>query len=303
MLFALPNVRPGGFARVHLALAMLLAGSSVVLSKIVGATLPIYLANALILLPAASVLWLLTWRLEGPVRVPREAWRPLFLQALLGIALFRVFLFYGVPLTSSASAGILTSSVPAVTALLAWLILRERLTLRAALGVLLTALGILVLTVPGTASSEGARPLLGGALVLGAVVGEAAWNVLSRLSGARLSPLTATTLVTTIAFVLFLPLGLLEAATFDFSRLTVADAFALGYYALGATVLAYVLWFAGVRFVSSSTAAVYTGWLPVSAVALSALLLREPITVWHALGLACVLCATLVFARSGAAHG
>ncbi|BDP44286.1 membrane protein (plasmid) [Deinococcus aetherius] len=302
MLVALPDVRRSVLARGQLALAMLLAGSSVVLSKIVGASLPIFLANTLILLPAVGVLWLLTWRLEGPVRVPREAWRPLWLQALLGIVGFRVFLFYGVPLTSAASAGILTSSVPAVTALLAWILLRERLTVRALLGVLLTALGILVLTVPGAAASEGARLLLGGALVLGAVVGEASWNVLSRLSGARLGPLTATTLVTSLALVLFLPLGLFEAITFDFARLTPGDVFALGYYALGATVLAYLLWFAGVRHLTASTAAVYTGWLPVSAVALSALLLGERLTPWHALGLACVLCATFVFARQGASH-
>ncbi|MCP2014021.1 drug/metabolite transporter (DMT)-like permease [Deinococcus sp. HSC-46F16] len=300
MLVTLPDAHRGILARVQLALAMLLAGSSVVLSKIVGASVPIYLANTLILLPAVGVLCLLTWRFEGPMRVPPGAWRPLFLQALLGIVGFRVFLFYGVPLTYAASAGILTSTVPAVTALLAWMVLRERLTVHAILGVLLTAFGILVLTVPGAAISEGARPLLGSVLVLGAVVGEASWNVLSRLSGARLRPLTATTLVTSLALVLFLPLGLVEATTFDFARLTPGAVFALGYYALGATVLAYVLWFAGVRHLNASTAAVYTGWLPVSAVALSALLLGERLTLWHALGLACVLCATFVFARQGA---
>ena len=290
--------RRGLLARVHLALAMLLAGSSVVLSKVVGEAMPIYLANVLILLPAVVVLWVLTWWLEGRVVVPRGAWRPLFLQAVLGIVLFRVFVFYGVPLTSAASAGILTSTVPAVTALLGWMVLRERLTRCATLGVLLTALGILVLTVPGAAAG-GAHPLLGGVLVLGAVFGEASWTVLSRVTGTSTRPLVATTLVTTIALVVLLPFGLMEAFGFDFASLAIKDVLAVLYYALGATVLAYLCWFAGVRFVTASTAAVYTGWLPVSAVALSAVVLREPITFWHALGLGCVVCATFVFARGG----
>ncbi|SMB81618.1 DMT family transporter [Deinococcus hopiensis] len=299
MLFtATPDAYRSVHARLHLALAMLLAGSSVVMTKIVGASLPLFLANALILLPASVVLIGLTWWREGPVRVPPDAWRPLILQALCGIVLFRVFLFYGVPLTSAASAGILTSAVPAVTALLAWLLLRERLGTRAIIGVALTALGILVLTVPSASPDAGARPLLGGLFVLGAVFGEASWNVLSRVSGARLSPLAATTVVTTFALLLFLPLAVAEALRFDFSSLTLGDGVAILYYALGATVVAYVLWFSGVRYLSASTAAVYTGWLPISAVALSALALHERLTLWHALGLACVLCATFVFARS-----
>lgn len=284
-------------ARLQLTCAMLLAGSSVVFSKVVAAAVPTFLANALILLLASAVLLGLTWRLEGGLRVPREAWRPLALQALCGVVLFRVFLFHGLPLTSAASAGILTSATPAVTALLAWLVLRERLGGRGVLGVLVTVLGVLVLTVPDASGGVGSRPVLGNLLVLGAVVGEALWNVLSRLSVARLSPLKATTLVTLLALGMFLPLAVPQAAAFDFSSLSLAEVSALGYYALGATVLAYLLWFAGVRRVGAGTAAVFTGWLPVSAVACSALVLREPLTAWHGVGLGCVLCATLVFAR------
>lgn len=298
MLRALPLALTSPvLARLQLTLAMLLAGSSVVFSKVVAASVPPFLANALILLLASAVLLGLTWRLEGGLRVPREAWRPLALQALCGVVLFRVFLFYGLPLTSAASAGILTSATPAVTALLAWLVLRERLTGRGVFGVLLTALGVLVLTVPGAAGGVGDQPLLGNLLVLGAVVGEALWNVLSKFSVARLSPLTATTLVTLLALGVFAPLAVPQALAFDPSSLGLAEMSALVYYALGATVLAYLLWFAGVRRVEAGTAAVFTGWLPVSAVACSALVLREPLTVWHGVGLGCVLCATLVFAR------
>ena len=276
---------------------MILAGSSVVFSKIVAGSFPTFLANALILLPASAVLLILTWRLEGGLRVPRAAWLPLFLQALCGIVLFRVFLFYGLPLTSAASAGILTSTAPAMSALLAVLILREQLGVRAVFGVLLTVLGVFVLTVPDASSGIGANPVLGNGLVLGAVLGEALWNVLSRFTVSQLSPLSAATFTTVLALLMFVPLALPEAVQFNFAGVTFLQIGAILYYALGATVLAYLLWFAGVRGVTASTAAVYTGWLPVSAVALSSLLLREPLTLWHALGLGCVLCATLVFAR------
>lgn len=282
--------------RLYLTLAMLLAGSSVVLSKIVGASLPTFLANVLILAPATLALLLLTrWR-EGGLRIPRESWLPLLLQAVGGVVLFRVFLFYGLPLTSAASAGVLTSTVSGMTAVLAWLILREHPTWRSVAGVVLTGLGVLVLTVPGANVQSGPNPLLGNLLVLGAVAGEASWNVISRLSVARLTPLSATTGVTLLSLLLFLPFGIPQALHFNFAVLSLSAWLAVLYYALAATVLAYLCWFAGVRQVSASTAAMYTGWFPVSAVGLSALLLHEPLTIWHALGLVCVLCATFVFA-------
>jgi len=283
--------------RVQLILAMLLAGSSVVFSKVIAASVPTLLANTLILLLASGVLLLLTWRSEGGLRVPRSAWRSLIVQALCGVVLFRVLLFYGLPLTSAASAGLLTSATPALATLLAWLLLRERLSTDRALGVAFTTLGILILTVPGASSGAGSHPLLGNLMVLGAAGCEAVWTVLSKRSGAALSPLVATTLVTLLALGLFFPLAVGEALHFNFMTLPVTAVLALLYYALGATVLAYLLWFAGVRRLGAGTAAVYTSWLPVSAVACSALVLREPLTLWHALGLGCVLCATLVSAR------
>jgi drug/metabolite transporter (DMT)-like permease len=54
-------------------------------------------------------------------------------------------------------------------------------------------------------------------------------------------------------------------------------------------VLAYILWFSGVGKVPASTAAVFTGVMPISTVALSALILGEQITGAHLVGLACVL--------------
>jgi drug/metabolite transporter (DMT)-like permease len=191
---------------------------------------------------------------------------------------------------------VLTSTTPAVTALLAWLVLREPPTGRGWIGVFVTAIGVGALTIPHASSQTGAQPLLGNALVLGAVLGEAAWNVISKQSVRHLSPLGAATTTTLLALVMFAVPAAPQALHFDFSSAPLELWWAILYYALGATVVAYLAWFAGVRHTSASTAAVFTGWLPLSAVALSALVLRETLNVWHAIGLICVLCATLIFA-------
>jgi drug/metabolite transporter (DMT)-like permease len=67
------------------------------------------------------------------------------------------------------------------------------------------------------------------------------------------------------------------------------DLLILLYYGFGVTTVAYILWFSGVEKVPASTAAVFTGVLPVSTVMLSVLVLGEQSTTAHLVGLACVL--------------
>ena len=58
------------------------------------------------------------------------------LQAVFGIFLFRVFLLSGLLLTSSVEAGILTGATPAITAVIAMVILKEPVNAKALTGII-----------------------------------------------------------------------------------------------------------------------------------------------------------------------
>ena len=55
------------------------------------------------------------------------------------------------------------------------------------------------------------------------------------------------------------------------------------------TVGGYLLWYAGAQRTDAARAALYTGLMPVSAVALAALVLAEPVGPRQLVGVACVL--------------
>jgi drug/metabolite transporter (DMT)-like permease len=63
------------------------------------------------------------------------------------------------------------------------------------------------------------------------------------------------------------------------------------------TALGHLVWFGGLTKVAVSTAGVFTGVLPVSAVLPSRLIPGEPFSWVHAVGIACVLLAILLIAR------
>ncbi|AGP37384.1 hypothetical protein BE04_13025 [Sorangium cellulosum] len=287
---------------LDLTLAMALVGSSVVAGKIITREFPVFLASGLRFGLAMPVLILLLLAREK--RLPALAWRDyrvLFLQALTGVFLFSLFLLYGLRYTTSSESGIITSTTPGVTALLAALILGERLNRWKWAGVGLCVAGIAALQLGsgGEGGAEGARGsahLFGTVLILGAVVCEGLFTILGKVMTAKLSPLAVSTMVVAFGFALFLPLAVYEARSFSFSQASMAGWLSIVHYALAVTVLGFVLWYRGVSKVSGATAAVFTGVLPVSALILSYLVLHEELRAAHGLGMLLIfggiLCAT-----------
>ncbi|PYN05694.1 MAG: hypothetical protein DME02_18860 [Candidatus Rokuibacteriota bacterium] len=97
---------------------------------------------------------------------------------------------------------------------------------------------------------------------------------------------------------MFLPVALLEVRAFPLSRLAREDWALVGYYSVFVTVVAFLLWARGVARVPASAASVFTGVLPISALGLSHLVLRESVTVAHLLAATLVVAGIVVLARA-----
>jgi drug/metabolite transporter (DMT)-like permease len=301
-------------AGLYCALAMLMVGSTVVASKFIGAGLPPFTATCLRFLLALP-LFVLLMRLGG-ARWPRPGRRDaalLLLQAAAGSVGYSVLLIAGVGLTSGVDAGIIAGSLPAASALFAMLALGERPRLRLLLAIGLATAGVLVVSLrPGAEGDAADLPQrwLGNALILAAVACESVFILLNKKLRAPVPALPLSGLMAAGGLLLSLPFALMEAPW-----LLIADAaspalraalLGVAYYALVPTVAGFVLWYAGASRTSGARAALFTALLPVSALALSALLLGEHITALQATGTACVLIAVLLVAaepRPAAARG
>lgn len=289
-------------AFLDLTLAMALVGSSVVAGKIITRELPVFLASGLRFGLAAPVLLVLLLVKER--RLPdldRRDYLVLFLQALTGVFLFSIFLLYGLRYATASESGIITSTTPGVTALLAAVILGERLTVWKWIGIGLCVLGVAVLQLgSGAGGGDGhhlSHHLIGTLLVLAAVVGEGLFTILGKVMTAKLSPLAISTMVVLFGLVLFLPLAIHEACSFSLATVSAASWLAIVHYALAVTVLGFILWYRGVSRVSGGTAAAFTGVLPVSALILSHFFLHEELGVVHVLGGALVVVGILCAAQ------
>jgi drug/metabolite transporter (DMT)-like permease len=286
---------PRALAHLQLTAAMLTVGSTVIASKIIGAGLDPMPATALrfaIALPVFLLLMRVT-RTAFPRTGVRDALL-LIAQASIGSVGYTVLLIAGTQRTSASDAGIILGTLPAVCALTAALVLRERLRASTLVSVTIASLGVALVTLAPGGPHDGGRSLTGDAMILGAVVCESVFVLLNKRLSRPWPALAQATAMTGLGFLVsgacVLPgwFGGVPHAVPPHAAIGVA------WYALVPTVGGFWLWYAGAARVPGGEAAVFTAVAPVSGVALATLLLGEPLTLTRAIGLALVVAAVFV---------
>ncbi|MDF3884057.1 DMT family transporter [Cupriavidus basilensis] len=277
---------------LFLIAAMALVGSNVGLGKAIVAYVPILLFALLRF--AIAIVCLAPWYRPSRMRaVSRGEWLNLFLQAFFGTFLFTLLMLGGVRLTSAMAAGVITSTIPATVALLSWLILRERLSRRTVLSVLLAVAGIAVLNVArGTdhgGGSAGENALVGNLMIMGAVICESIYVILSRRLAQTLAAIEICAYTHLIGGLLMLPLGLVPLLSFDMASVPTTIWLMLLWYALSASIFSFWLWMKGVRHVPAQLAGVFTAVLPIAAATYGIAFLGEKPGWPHGVALGCVL--------------
>jgi drug/metabolite transporter (DMT)-like permease len=276
-------------------LAMIGVGSTVVVSKSIAAGLPPFSATALRFAIAFPV-FVLVMRVRG-VRWPRPERRDVLLlvaQAGAGSVGYTVFLISGMKLASAADAGVIAGTLPAVSALVAMLALGERPAPSLIGAIVLATLGVLVCTVhiEDLAAPRAASSLAGNALVFAAIICEALFILLNRKLRTPVAALPLSALMSGLGFaVAIVPASFEQAWRLPFDALALAG---VVYYALVPTVGGFVLWYAGAARITGAEAGLMTALVPVSAVAMAALLLHEPVSSAQLAGVMCVLGAVLL---------
>ena len=224
--------------------------------------------------------------------------RDLALMALLGLVGFTVLMLEGLKRTAAADAGIITATLPAVVAALGVVLLGDRLTRMQALSVALAVAGLALVQ---ATSAAGGGSLAGNMLIAGAVICEASFVVLGKRLAPPYRPLRLAFGTNVAGLLMALPLALLDVSAFD-ARSVPSEMWLLAvWYALSASVFALWLWYAGLPQVETWLAGLATASMPVSALAVAALYLGEPIGPARLAGASLVIAAIVLGALSPAA--
>lgn len=207
---------------------------------------------------------------RGLPRPRREDLPTVLALGVLGITVYHLSLNYGSRTVTAGAASLLIASAPMITALLARLLLGERLPRRAWLGVLLGFGGIVLITL-GEGGALRVEP--GALVVLLAAFAASLYSVLQKKHVGRYPPLAFTTYVVwagTVPMLVFLPellRSLQEAPAGAILSVAYLGAFPGG--------LAYVLWVYGLSRTTASRLSSFLYLSPVLAIGIAWVWLRE----------------------------
>jgi drug/metabolite transporter (DMT)-like permease len=280
-------VGAGALAVGAAAATGILVGSAMVATRVVvheigPASLALlrYAIGFCCLLPAAL--------LSTRVRFARRDVLPI---ALLGITQFGILialLNYGLAFIPSARAALIFATLPLLTMMLSAALGRERLTLAKSAGVLLTVVGVgLALGEKALARGTGGQEWLGELAVFASALSGAVCSVLYRpyLRKYPTLPVSAFAMLASVAFLAVLALR--EGFFGALPHFTTTGWLAVLFIGVNSGV-GYFLWLWALNHAPATQVTVFLSLSPVTAAALGALFLAEPVSAGALLALVCV---------------
>jgi drug/metabolite transporter (DMT)-like permease len=230
----------------------------------------------------ASVLLLgLTWQAEGRLPpIKKQHLLPIALLGMTGIFAYNFFFFTGMKLIAAGRASTIVATNPIFITLLSALLFKEKLRPLKVAGILLSVGGAIMVISRGDP-----RQVLRGGLgwgelfIFGCVLSWVAYSLVGKALMAELSPLTAVAYSSLAGAAALLVPAYLEGAVQDFSHYSNLSWLGLAYLALFGTVLGFRWYYEGIKRIGPARASIFINFVPISAVILAFLLLREPITV------------------------
>jgi drug/metabolite transporter (DMT)-like permease len=221
----------------------------------------------------------------------RAHWKVIAWLAFWGTGLHNAFGYVGLQYTTATNGVMLNSAIPIMIIVLAWVVYRETITRRQALGVGISLAGILAIVARGDPAVLATLEMnKGDLIVLAGMVFWAAYTVFLRLKPPGLPGLAMLACCGCLGVVLLFPFFVFEMAFLDGRvEFTPATVGAMLYVGIFPSFVGYVFWNRGVAEVGSTVAGIFVHLMPAFGALLAWIFLDERIYAYHLVGIALIL--------------
>ena len=260
-------------AFLSLTLAMLIWGSSFIALKTALVDTKPYTIIFLRMLIASSC-FLVFIKSFSKYKFSKKDVKLLLLLSLFEPALYFIFEVNALRFTSASQAGVITSTMPIITAIFAGILLKELITRKLILGSILSMIGVIILSTNANTTSHATNPLLGNMLELGAMVCAAGYTIVAKHLSSKFSALFITASQSFLGALFFLPFFLYEYSQYGFHTSYTSMLWIL-YLGVVVTLGGYGLYNFALTKIDASRAAVFINLIPIFSVILAYLLLGD----------------------------
>lgn len=256
-------------------------GGTFIAGKILAENVGPFSASFLRFLTASFCLVLITWKIEG--RFPgirKQLIFPLILLGLTGVFSYNLFFFKGLRLIDAGRASIIIANNPIFITLLSMLLFKERITLLKFVGVLISVTGAVIAISRGDLNNIMTGGLgLGEFFIFCCVASWVCYSLIGKAVMTDLSPLVSVTYSAIIGTAcLFIP-ALFEGILRDMKYYMTSEWISIFYLGFFGTVLGFVWYYEGIKKIGPTRAGLFINFVPIAAIILAFLILKEPLTL------------------------
>ena len=208
--------------------------------------------------------------------------------ALTGITINQLLFIKGLSMTHSVHASLLMLTTPLFIMLIAAGVLREPLTSRKGLGLLMGILGAAVLIGAGKNTGLAEDVVTGDLLVIINAISYSVYFILVKPLMSRYSPVTVIRMVFTIGTVMALPFCWSEFTRIPWALYRPEDLLVLAQVVIGGTFLAYLFNIYGIRQLGASVSGAYIYTQPVFATLIAVWFMNESLDLYKIAAAACI---------------
>ena len=252
---------------------------------------------------AAVVLMVVALMARAPWPSRRETFALLGL-GLLGNGLYQVFFIEGIARTRAGSAALVLAASPAFIAIIGRLFGVERVSARGWGGIGLQIAGMACVVVGGAAAAAdataaGGSPMLGNLLMLGGTLCWALFTVMLKRYTHEVHPLQLSAITMAGGALPLLVVAAPAIRSVEWGAVGGTTWAAVLYSGIAALVIAYLIWYRGVRVIGPTRTSMFGNLQPIIAllVAWAWPSLREVPTAWQGIGALAIVSGLLLSRR------
>lgn len=251
--------------------------------------------NGLRVVLAALVLAVVAFAVAGVRNFPsRRDALALLAMGVMGNGFYQLLFIAGLSRTRAGIAALVIAAGPAWIALFSRLFGRERLAGRGWAGIGLQMLGMLCVVASAGLLEAEISAFTGAAFIMMGSIVWALFTVMLQPYTARVHPLHLASLTLCSGALLLFAVGWPSIVQLDFAAVPFSAWMAVVYAGVGALVIAYLLFYRGVRVLGPTRTAMYGNLQPLIALMVAWVVLKEQPTLWQGLGGVLVMTGLLV---------
>jgi drug/metabolite transporter (DMT)-like permease len=228
-------------------------------------------------------------------RIDKRDWLLVFIIGLVGNTISIVTQEVGTLLSSAQMGAIITSTTPAFMVIFARIILKEKITFKKSISVILATIGVGIIV--GNAHI-GSSHQLGGVSLLIAALTWALMSVLIKRVPGQYSQIVLTTYAVLVAIVLLTPFTISRLDELDFQAIMHPSIWGgLLYMGVISTACAFLLWNRGLQMLTASSGGLFFFFQPIVGTFLGWLILGEQIGLSFWIGTILIFTGVLLVIR------